>query len=122
MNNGGADWESIILRRYFKILDINMFVTNFVVLTQIESQQLMENTKYAHKVTDIIDKDRLQMAVEAILSFHDDNFNQSVPVYNFWPQKIFPNSKYYQAYPVNLVEPLNEFENIEEYIDEVSSN
>ncbi|EFC40845.1 predicted protein [Naegleria gruberi] len=119
MNNGGYDYESILLRRYAKIPDLNMFVTNFVILTQIESNYLITNSKYSNKITNILNLDRLNLAIKAILTYHDNNFNESVPVYNFWPQKLLPNSKYYQAYPINLIEPLNEFGSMEKYIEEL---
>ncbi|KAG2373066.1 hypothetical protein C9374_012912 [Naegleria lovaniensis] len=119
-NNGGTDWESIFLRRVMKILDINVFVTNFVVLTQIESQHLLETTRSAsHIARDIIQEDRLKMAIEGILSFHDLNFNSSIPVYNFWPQRSSANSKYFQAYPINLVGPLDEYESMSDYMEDI---
>ena len=56
----------------------------------------------------------------SLVLYHDGNFNKSTPVYNFWPQKLLSNSKYYQAYPVNIVEPLNEFGSMEKFLEAVS--
>ncbi|KAG2375253.1 hypothetical protein C9374_009876 [Naegleria lovaniensis] len=119
MNNAGSDLKSTLLRRYAKIPDLNMFVTNFVVLAQIESQYLIENSKYRKQLSDVLEMSSLDIAIQAILSYHDNNFNASVPVYNFWPQRLLSNSKYYQAFPVNLVEPMTEFGSIEKYLEEV---
>jgi hypothetical protein len=71
-----------VSRSYLAALDMNMFVTNFVLCSLIEalpfSKQLQENEEF---------KKNLQIALEALSLFKDRNYNENIPVYNFWKQE-----------------------------------
>ncbi|KAL9653326.1 hypothetical protein ABK040_001962 [Willaertia magna] len=112
LNMVGSDLENTMLRRYFKIPDMNMFVTNFILLAQLESQYLSNLT--------LIDSNRLNLAINAILSYKDKNFKETTPIYNFWPQQkvITPDGRIlYSAFPKNLVEPIKEFGSLDKFLD-----
>jgi hypothetical protein len=71
-----------ISRTDLAALDMNMFVTNFVLCSLIESlpfsSQLQKNDEF---------KSNLNIALEALNLFRDKNYIDSIPVYNFWKQE-----------------------------------
>ncbi|KAF2076254.1 hypothetical protein CYY_002432 [Polysphondylium violaceum] len=97
-------------RRKFAIPDSNMFVTNFVVFTLLES----------HKLGTIdLDPLVLQDAITAILSFKDKNFinHDTAAVYTFWPQIFNSTLNVYSQYPMNLNHLILQYGSFQKFVD-----
>lgn len=72
--------------------DINMFVTSFVLYSQLEAQEL--------GTIQIADHD-FSRSLESLSEFRDKNTEFGLPQYNFWPQSFINGT--WSAQPVNLV-------------------
>jgi len=78
---------SNLFRNKLKALDMNMFVTNFVLCSLLEALPyttafLDENVQKAHLQSMIAN------ALEALSEFRDKNYAANIPVYNFWRQQL----------------------------------
>ena len=94
INNSG-DRNNIpqyILREKFKCMDMNMFVTNFVLTIFAESYEL-----------GAIDlrKDIFIKGFKGMAQFRDKNYKDEIPIYTFWRQKNFGD--YWGQYPDTMV-------------------
>ena len=97
---------SKLVRKYPKITDMNMFVTNFVVYALLES--------YEYKGIKQLDKTSLENALTAILDFHDNNYDTKIPIYTFWKQ-IFSNGTWSQ-HPENLCSIIENLPDLAEFL------
>jgi len=97
-------------RRKFAIPDSNMFVTNFVVYTLLES----------HKLGSIdLDSTVLEDAIDAILTFKDKNREnyETDTVYTFWPQIYNSTMNVYSQYPMNLNHLIAQYGSFQKFVD-----
>ena len=80
-----------LLREKVSCLDMNMFVTNFVL------QNLVEADEY-----ELVGKldETLKLAVDGMEQFRDKN-NEGTPMFSFWRQQM--GEKMYSAYPDSMV-------------------
>lgn len=72
--------------------DINMFVTSFVLLGQLEASELG---------TIAINDHMFSESLMALNEFRDKNSPPGIPKYIFWPQKLVNGT--WSAFPINLV-------------------
>lgn len=84
-----------LLRNHLTIDDKNMFVTNFILYSLLESINLG---------TIDYDKDSISKTVNALLQFRDKNSDDGVPIYNFWSQRLENNT--WTSYPQVLYDIL----------------
>ncbi|EFA80569.1 hypothetical protein PPL_06508 [Heterostelium album PN500] len=95
-------------RRHGAIPDSNMFVTNFVLYTLLESERY-GGIKISENV--------VANAISAILSFKDGNFPEDTPVFTFWPQTYNSTFDVYSQNPTNLDDLMNHFGGFQRVVD-----
>ncbi len=78
---------SDIFRDKFSALDMNMFVTNFIVCSLLEA--IPFNSEFLNNKENLSNfKNSLTIALEGLSQFKDKNYNDTIPVYNFWKQDL----------------------------------
>lgn len=102
-------------RQKFNVDDNNMFVTNFVLMNLLETQDF-------GKID--LDEDSFLEALEAILTFKDKNFvfifannyikDDDLPIFSFWPQKLINNT--WSAEPQNLFQLIEQLPNLPPFV------
>eukprot|EP01132_Coremiostelium_polycephalum_P010103 gene10103-12392_t len=110
MNFCGDELKTEV-RRKFEIPDANMFVTNFVVYTLLESQRLG---------TIQVEQSVINNAIDAILTFKDQNSPKGSPIFTFWPQVYNESLGFYTEYPVNLNNLIRTFGSFSGYVDAIA--
>jgi len=60
----------------FNVVDNNMFVSTFVLYAILESVEMGAIS---------LQDESFNNAIDAILSYHDNNHAKGVPIYSFWP-------------------------------------
>ncbi|EFA74849.1 hypothetical protein PPL_11883 [Heterostelium album PN500] len=93
------------LRRMFAIPDSNMFVTTFVVYTLLQSERIGFIK---------LNETMMDMAVDAILTYHDKNSDSDSGVYTFWPQVYNQSLGTYTEFPTNLINLVDEYNKFED--------
>jgi len=86
-----------ILRKRLKCLDMNMFVTNFVLKILQEVNELKEIS---------LNEKIFLKGFRGLLQFRDKNTNDNSPIYTFWRQ-IKTDSKYWMQNPDSMIGLLN---------------
>eukprot|EP00761_Pharyngomonas_kirbyi_P012945 gb/GECH01012972.1/.p1 GENE.gb/GECH01012972.1/~~gb/GECH01012972.1/.p1 ORF type:complete len:670 (+),score=136.54 gb/GECH01012972.1/:1-2010(+) len=111
INFVGGEAEDI-LRNDFRIPDMNMFVTSFVLTALAEAEQLGAVQP---------DPDLMAQGINAMATFHDSNRDADTNAYCFWPQaaKQHNGKTLYTARPVNLVEPMKYFDSFSSFVEHV---
>lgn len=89
---------SSLMRNKLDCLDMNMFVTNFVLIILLELNEL----KSIDLINDKSKKEVLISGLEGILQFRDKNYNENIPIYTFWRQKKLTD-KWWSQYPDSMV-------------------
>ena len=84
-------WFTAQVRENFNLADNNMFVTNFVLYAILESVEIGAIELQGESFRD---------AINAVLSFHDKNYGDNVPIYSFWPQTLVNDT--WSAVPTNI--------------------
>ena len=100
-----------ISRNYMAALDMNMFVTNFVLCSLIESIPYAPELSKENK-SEL--KQSLSIALEALSQFRDKNYPEKVPIYNFWKQDLI-NGTWSQS-PETMVNLVKSAPKVPEYI------
>lgn len=92
-----------LFRNKLDALDMNMFVTNFVLCSLLEaypfSADLQEDKEKAHLQV------MIGTALEALSQFRDKNYSENIPIYNFWRQQLV-NGTWSQA-PETMLNLIN---------------
>jgi hypothetical protein len=82
VDNSNSLFSSLI-RNNIKVLDLNNFVTSFVLMNLLEVNELSGIE---------LDQTSFKNGLEALLSFRDKNYSPKIPVYTFW-REIFSQEK-----------------------------
>uniref|UniRef100_A0A6B2L060 Uncharacterized protein n=1 Tax=Arcella intermedia TaxID=1963864 RepID=A0A6B2L060_9EUKA len=106
--NSHGDEEQRLLRRLFAVPDNNGFVTAWIVELLLEAHHLGRIDLNA-------DIDTLANALQALEVCRDKNQPPQAPLYSFWGQ-IENQYGIWEEHPTNFVEPLDEFESIDDAI------
>ena len=101
LNFNGEEAQTLA-RHKFAIPDSNAFVTIFVAETFLEISEL-----HPHFINDF--DEVVLRAIKAITTFQDENLQENVPTFVFWPQIGFTEHMRhsYRAFAANLAIPLN---------------
>lgn len=75
-----------ISRNNLAALDMNMFVSNFVICSLLESFEFSLGMQQKDEKLLIMRKS-ISEALEALLLFRDKNYADKIPIYNFWKQE-----------------------------------
>jgi hypothetical protein len=98
INNSGDhnDIGQYALREKLNCMDMNMFVTNFVLTIFAESHELGAIE---------LRKDIFLKGFKGMNQFRDKNYKDEIPIYTFWRQKNF--GEYWGQYPDTMVGLMN---------------
>eukprot|EP01016_Furgasonia_blochmanni_P056458 TRINITY_DN962_c0_g1_i3.p2 TRINITY_DN962_c0_g1~~TRINITY_DN962_c0_g1_i3.p2 ORF type:complete len:662 (+),score=186.69 TRINITY_DN962_c0_g1_i3:110-2095(+) len=97
VDGGNSDFNNIA-RKVISIYDMNMFVSNFVVMAILDAVDLGTIQADASSVTE---------AIEAILRYKDKNSAEGIPIYTFWPQVQDSATSHWRASPDNMIHLVN---------------
>uniref|UniRef100_A0A6B2KZS4 Uncharacterized protein n=1 Tax=Arcella intermedia TaxID=1963864 RepID=A0A6B2KZS4_9EUKA len=106
--NTHGDEELKLLRRLFAVPDNNGFVTAWIVELLLEAHEL-------GRINLNDDMDTLTNALHALEECRDKNQPPQAPVYAFWSQ-IQNQYGIWEEHPTNFVEPLSEFNSVDDAI------
>jgi len=74
-----------ISRNKLAALDMNNFVTNFVLCSLIEALPFDDEFNNETKLSQF--KNSISIALEGLSQFRDKNYAENIPIYNFWKQE-----------------------------------
>ena len=86
--------EAKMLRRSLEVFDNNAFITLWVTVALLEASLLEEGPS--------ISDDQLDLAIQALSSYHDKNLPIGDGIMVFWPQSYNSTSKEWYCNPVNV--------------------
>eukprot|EP01016_Furgasonia_blochmanni_P053110 TRINITY_DN853_c0_g1_i10.p1 TRINITY_DN853_c0_g1~~TRINITY_DN853_c0_g1_i10.p1 ORF type:complete len:662 (+),score=259.08 TRINITY_DN853_c0_g1_i10:144-2129(+) len=87
-----------LVRKVISVYDVNMFVTNFILMAILEAIDLGTIPADTASITE---------AVQAILNYKDKNIADGIPMYTFWPQAQDKKTGFWKATPVNMINLVN---------------